>query len=121
MTLTTAASGDTNSNDLKGVDNVDGKESDGSMYVLNYKAAIGVGFYKLASGKKLGYGKAYLDNSSAPNYMNFDEDETTEINSIENGKLTVESSEVYNLAGQRMAHPTQKDLYIVNGKKIVVK
>ena len=47
-------------------------------------------------------------------------DGTTGINSIENGKLTIDNSEVYNLAGQRVAQPT-KGLFIKNGKKILVK
>ena len=47
-------------------------------------------------------------------------DGATGINSIENGKLTIDNSEVYNLAGQRVAQPT-KGLYIKNGKKILVK
>ena len=29
--------------------------------------------------------------------------------------------EVYNLAGQRVAQPTTKGLYIVNGRKVVIK
>ena len=48
-----------------------------------------------------------------------DGDETTGISQIENGKLNDENS-VYNLNGQRVAAP-QKGLYIVNGKKVVVK
>ena len=47
-------------------------------------------------------------------------DGATGINSIENGKLTIDNSEIYNLAGQRVAQPT-KGLFIKNGKKILVK
>jgi hypothetical protein len=43
---------------------------------------------------------------------------TTGISQIENGELRIEN--VYNLNGQRVAQPN-KGLYIVNGKKIVVK
>ena len=46
--------------------------------------------------------------------------ETTGIMSVDNGQLTVDSSEVYNLNGQRVAQPT-KGLYIVNGKKVIIK
>jgi len=49
--------------------------------------------------------------------MVFD-DETTGIRSIDNGQLTMDK--VYNLNGQCVAQPT-KGLYIVNGKKVVVK
>ena len=50
-----------------------------------------------------------------------DENETTHIGSINaNGEINVENGAVYNLAGQRVAHPT-KGLYIVNGKKVIIK
>ena len=62
-----------------------------------------------------------LDESiaTAPVFT-LDSNETTGIDSIENGKLKIENSEVYNLAGQRVANPT-KGLYIVNGKKVIIK
>ena len=43
-------------------------------------------------------------------------DETTGIQSVDSGKLTVDS--YFNLAGQRVTQPT-KGLYIVNGKKVI--
>ena len=52
--------------------------------------------------------------------LDFGDGETTGIDSVENGKLKVESSEVYNLAGQRVAQPA-KGVYVVNGKKVVIK
>ena len=81
MTLNSAASSDgydAATNDLKGVSDVDGLLSNGSIYVLN-NGKSGVGFYKLKSGKTLGYGKAYLSSTSAPSYLNFEEDETTSL------------------------------------------
>ena len=44
--------------------------------------------------------------------------ETTGIQSVNSGQLTVDS--YFNLAGQRVVQPT-KGLYIVNGKKVVIK
>ena len=44
--------------------------------------------------------------------------ETTGIQSVDSGQLTVDS--YFNLAGQRVVQPT-KGLYIVNGKKVVIK
>ncbi|MBQ9650832.1 MAG: hypothetical protein IJV13_01255, partial [Prevotella sp.] len=44
---------------------------------------------------------------------------TTGINAVQGSEFTV-NGEYYNLAGQRVAQPT-KGLYIVNGKKVVVK
>ena len=65
-------------------------------------------------------GKVYLvyTASSAPDFIGFGD--ATGISSIENGQVTIDNSEVYNLAGQRVAQPT-KGLYIINGKKYVVK
>ena len=46
---------------------------------------------------------------------------TTGINEIQDSGLRVQSSEVfYNLSGQRVAQPA-KGLYIVNGKKVIMK
>ena len=49
----------------------------------------------------------------------FDDGNTTGINTVKNAQFT-ENGEYYNLAGQRVAQPT-KGLYIVNGRKVVVK
>ena len=49
----------------------------------------------------------------------FDDGNTTGINAVKNAQFT-ENGEYYNLAGQRVAQPT-KGLYIVNGRKVVVK
>jgi len=102
-------------NDLKVSDgNVTG---DGTIYVLA-KGAKGVGFYKLASGDKVPAGKAYLPLvPNAPDFVGFDGG-TTSINEL-NVKGQADGA-YYNLAGQRVAQPT-KGLYIVNGKKYIVK
>ena len=68
-------------------------------------------------------GKAYLavpKSSAGAHTLNisFDNSETTGIETIDNGQLTMDN--VYNLAGQRVAQPT-KGLYIVNGKKVIIK
>ena len=46
---------------------------------------------------------------------------TTGINTIDNGQSTVDGNVWYNVNGQRVAQPTQKGLYIHNGKKVIVK
>ena len=51
--------------------------------------------------------------------MSFDFGETTGINAVNGSELKV-NGEYYNLNGQRVANPT-KGLYIVNGKKVVIK
>lgn len=48
-----------------------------------------------------------------------DDDETTGIRSIDEGQFT--NDVWYNLNGQRIDTPTKKGLYIMNGKKVLVK
>jgi hypothetical protein len=87
----------------------------------------GIGFY-LANGKTVAANRAYLhfNSSLAPAAagarmsMVFD-GETTGINAVQGEGLKVNGSEtVYNLNGQRVAAP-QKGLFIMNGKKVIVK
>ena len=79
-------------------------------------------FHEATSGT-LQSGKAYLAVSTggAPLLsISFgDEGETTGINAVKGAEFKV-NGEYYNLAGQRVAQPT-KGLYIVNGKKVVIK
>ena len=78
-----------------------------------------VGFYKWAGGS-LTSGKVYLPApAGARDYLEFSFDETTALTLVNSEKRTV-NSDIYNLAGQRVANPT-KGLYIVNGKKVVIK
>ena len=122
MTLTSTASGnDFDGNSLEGVWDPEGQPGTaGNIFVLN-NGTGGVGFYRLATGKTLGVGKAYLTYSSgapapAPEFLGFDD--VTAIRGIENGQLTIDN--YYDLQGRRVAQPT-KGLYIVNGKKVVIK
>ena len=92
----------------------------GNAYVLNYKAATGAGFYKLSASGTIGANKAYLtySGSLAPEFFGFDGN-TTSINEVR-GKMEDVSGEYYDLQGRRVSQPT-KGLYIVNGKKVVIK
>ena len=88
------------------------------IYVL-YDGEEGIGFYKTsAESFTVGANTAYLPAEvSARDFIGF-ENETTGIKQVEDSSMHVES--FYNLAGQRVAQPN-KGLYIVNGKKVVVK
>ena len=80
-----------------------------------------VGFYQVKAGTKVPAGKCYLSvaKTSAPEFLGFDfNGEATGISQIENGKLRIEN--VYDLQGRKVAQPT-KGLYIVNGRKVVIK
>ncbi len=80
------------------------------------------GKFHPANAGSLAKGKAYLKIavSVAAPVMSFDSEgsSTTAIDTIE--KSTIKNGVYYNLAGQRVAQPT-KGLYIVNGKKVIVK
>ena len=82
-----------------------------------------VGFYLVKDGESIPSGKAYLTIASggAPEFLGFSFGETTDLSE----KVRVNSEKfatapVYNLNGQRVAQPT-KGLYILNGRKVVIK
>ena len=112
-----ASAGDYSTNSLTGT--MTSITNPGNAYVLNYKAATGAGFYKLSSGGTIGANKAYLvSGAGAPEFFSFDGN-TTSINEVR-GKMEDVSGEYYDLQGRRVTQPT-KGLYIVNGKKVVIK
>lgn len=94
-----------------------------TVYALAAKGEPAVvGFYKVKAGVKVPAGKCYLSVAvtSAPEYLGFGGDgNTTSVNDVRS-KMEEGRGEFYNLAGQRVAQPT-KGLYIVNGKKYIVK
>ena len=111
---------DVSANKFVGV--TEDSEVGGGIFVLMAGTADnqGTGFYKTTAEKfTVGANTAYLPASvaEARTFIGFD-DESTGINELpvsENAQ-----DKVYNLQGVRVAQPT-KGLYIVNGKKIIVK
>ena len=92
------------------------KGGDGIYALAN--GTNGVGFYKVATTVTIPAGKCYLSIAAgAPDFLGFDGN-ATGIKSVDSGQVTVDS--YYNLAGQRVAQPT-KGLYIINGRKVVIK
>jgi hypothetical protein len=132
FTINVAASGTAiDGNLLKASDGSEvAASTDGAYhYVFGYKKPEEVvteyGFYNLATATTVPAGKAYLETiealtpaPNAPILFSIDDHEITGVKAIDNGQLTIDN--YYNLAGQRVAQPT-KGLYIVNGKKYVVK
>ncbi len=102
-------------------------DGNGNYYVLGITSK-GVGFGKLAGGVTLAKGKAFIPGSawtSSKDFLPFvigdEENETTSINSIENGESRIENSDyIYNLAGQKVSKD-YKGIVIVNGKKVIRK
>ena len=93
--------------------------TDGSQWILSG------GQIMQANGAKITAYRAYFTGVTLPASGKasavFVDGETTKIGSINaNGEIDVENGAVYNLAGQRVAHPT-KGIYIVNGKKVIIK
>ena len=94
--------------------------SDGTHYFALGKKVDKVGFMKVANGVTIPKGKAYLYIAIPPksrDFIGFD-DETTGIESVK--QQAKADNQYFNIAGQRVAQPT-KGLYIVNGKKVIIK
>lgn len=101
---------------------------EGNNYVLSTKNGE-TGFYRLVSNVTIPAGRAYLHTDAAlatvdPGsearvaWVFEDEDNTT--TGIEAVSTAAKAEGIFNLSGQRVAQP-QKGLYIVNGKKVVMK
>lgn len=120
MTASAAASAaDYSDNALEGVDVATAVDANYNYYVLSNEGST-LGFYKY-NGATLGANKAFIKVAigGAPEFFSFNfGGETTSLREMrhEEGEMT----NVYNLSGQRVSKPT-KGLYIVNGRKVVIK
>ena len=96
-------------------------EADYDYYMLAFNAAANeVQFTKLIDGS-IAAGKAYLELPQATEARVLNvvfAGETTGIAEVE--KAGVENGAIYNLSGQRVSKPAN-GLYIVNGKKVIIK
>lgn len=107
-------------------DDVSGNKMAGSATATTEIAAnagyiLSNGVFQPATAGTLAAGKAYLNiavSSARELVLDFD-DETTGVDDVRS-KMSDGRSEYFNLAGQRVAQPT-KGLYIVNGRKVVIK
>ena len=98
-------------------------------------APKGDNFYVLSNNKlyyttdatvNVGANKAYIDKSMIANkggeakaFIDFDELEATGIDAVDTAK-TLKGGKFYDLSGREIANPT-RGLYIVNGKKVLIK
>ena len=92
----------------------------GFIYALANKDQ-GVGFYPVAEGVTVPAGKAYIEveKEEAPvkGYLALG-DEADAINNI---AVEAANGAIYNIAGQKMESIKNGGLYIVNGKKVIIK
>ena len=98
-------------------------------------APKGDNFYVLSGNKlyyttdaevNVGANKAYIDKSKIVNkggeakaFIDFDELEATGIDAVDTAK-TLKDGKFYDLSGREVANPT-RGLYIVNGKKVLIR
>ena len=93
--------------------------SDGTFYALaNKPEADGVGFYPVKSGVKVPAGKAYLEVGAEVKGFLALGDVADAINNI---AVETANGTIFNIAGQKVQNITKGGLYIVNGKKVLVK
>lgn len=106
-------------NDFEGVTEATEKEA-GIFVLMNPVGGKGVGFYKTTQPFTVGANTAYLPALAGGNGTRtfIGLDEATAIEGVAAEK--VNNGEVYNLQGQRVVK-AQKGLYIMNGKKVLVK
>ena len=113
--------------DGTGADDVSGNNMAGSATETTAVAAnagyiLSSGIFQPSSGGTLPAGKAYLAiavSSARTLEMSFDESDVTAISEVTNTNRT-NNTNVYDLQGRKVAQPT-KGLYIVNGKKVIIK
>lgn len=105
-------------NKLIGVtsDHIAGEEVD---YVLAYRSSV-IGFFLAEDGLVIPAGKAYLHigGSGARSFLPLN-NETTGIGALLMNNEKVKK-EIFSLSGQRVSQP-KKGLYIIGGRKVVVK
>lgn len=97
----------------------EGFSADGSQYCLSNKAS-GVGFYKVAPGVEIPAGHCYLVNgvAGAKEMLMLGDETETGLDAVQGH--TVQPATAYDLLG-RSVKRMQRGLYIVNGKKVLVR
>ena len=118
---TTETTDDVSGNLLKATSLTGPIVTDGTFYVLANKSK-GVGFYKLADGNKVKANKSYLvyTANQAKSFIGF-ANETTGIHNV--NTVVKEHKGIYTLSGVKMNcnGKLPKGIYIVNGKKHVIR
>ena len=113
---TTESTGDYSENALQGSNGTIDTDAN-RIYCLAYMNDK-LAFYKVNGGVSVPAGKAYLHlDAGARGFYDIEEGGTTAIKNIKVGK---EDNIYYDLQGRRVLYP-KKGLYILNGKKVIIK
>ncbi len=99
----------------------DTEVTEANTYYVVANGANGVGFYPVNVNTTIAAGKGFVkvEANNAKGFMGFGFDgETTGISEVKTA--ADKTVEIYNLNGQRVAAPA-KGLYIMNGKKVIIK
>ena len=115
----TVSTADFSGNELHG--SASSVASDGTLYALSYKSGT-LGFFKVKNGTSIPAGKAYLSTADAAReYFEFTYgNDATSIESVASSHQAIANGQYYDMQGRKVSKPT-KGLYIVNGKKVIVK
>lgn len=112
----TVSTGNFTGNELRGSDG--SVVASGTQYALAYKNSV-LGFYKVANGVTIPAGKAYISSADGSrDFFSLDSDD--DATAIKNMKVGKDSNVYYDLNGRRVLYP-KKGLYIMNGKKVIIK
>ncbi len=120
ITLTKTTTTATYTNDLKGTLIAIAGIDPSNYYVLGHTAQYHLGFYH-PNSTTLAANKAYIEwsssNARSLTIKRGNDEGTTAISEME----SIENAVIYNLWGQRVYHMESGKIYIVNGKKVVIK
>ncbi|MCR4995458.1 MAG: glycoside hydrolase, partial [Bacteroidales bacterium] len=98
--------------------------SESTPYYSLGKLSDEIGFYKFQNGETttitLGANKAYLEYSAGGDVKGFALDLSGITDAIRNIEKSTETGEIFDISGRRVTNPT-RGLYIVNGKKVMIK
>lgn len=106
---------------LTGTIKTKAKSAEATLFTLQNNETAGLGLFKYTGDNLQGfraYGENLLGTSTAAAGLVFDFGSVTGIEGVttDNG----EKAEIYDLSGRRVAK-AQKGIYIINGKKVIIK
>ena len=94
--------------------NIDGDLS------LGNDGSVTVGAFRWIIRVESKFGTPNVSYAREMHFFDGEGSEASDIKAIDNGQLTIDNV-VYDLQGRRVAQPTKSGLYIVNGRKVIIK